>query len=79
MDTISHMLARDQARLLARVRRSGLISAREASRAGVHSQHLSRLVADGVLARIARGQYRLAGHPITERHGLVVAARAVPH
>ncbi|MCC6901425.1 MAG: type IV toxin-antitoxin system AbiEi family antitoxin domain-containing protein [Polyangiaceae bacterium] len=68
----------DRARLLALARRRGLISAREASRAGIHSQQLSRLVEEGVLARIARGQYRLAGRPVTEHHGLVVAARAVP-
>jgi predicted transcriptional regulator of viral defense system len=67
------------ARLLALARRRGVITAGEAARAGIHSQHLTRLVAEGVLERITRGHYRLAGRPITEHHGLAVAARAVPH
>jgi len=69
----------DSARLLALAKRRGVITAGEAARAGIHSQHLTRLVAEGVLERIARGHYRLASRPITENHGLVVAARAVPH
>jgi predicted transcriptional regulator of viral defense system len=68
----------DSARLLALTKRRGVITAGEAARAGIHSQHLTRLVAEGVLERIARGHYRLASRPITEHHGLVVAARAVP-
>jgi len=31
-----------------------------------------------VLERIARGQYRLAESPVTEHHGLAIAAAAVP-
>jgi predicted transcriptional regulator of viral defense system len=69
----------DNARLLALAKRRGVITAGEAARAGIHSQHLTRLVAEGVLERITRGHYRLAGRPITEHHGLAVAARAVPH
>lgn len=67
------------ARLLALAKRQGVITAGEAARAGIHSQQLTRLVAEGVLERIARGHYRLASRPITERHGLVVASRGVPH
>ena len=73
------MATTDRARVLALARRRGVITAAAAARAGVHSQQLTRLVADGILERIARGQYRLAGRPVTEYHGLVVAARAVPH
>lgn len=69
----------DNARLLALARRRGVITAAEAARAGIHSQHLTRLVAGGVLERIARGHYRIAGRPITEHHGLAVAARSVPN
>lgn len=69
----------DRARLLALARRSGMITAGAATRAGIHSQHLTRLVAEGALERVARGHYRLAGRPVTEHHGLVVAARAAPH
>ncbi len=47
-------------------------------RAGIHTDALTRLVRAGQLERIARGQYRLPERPITEHHGLAVAARAVP-
>lgn len=67
-----------RARLLALAKRRPVITAADATEAGIHSQHLTRLVAEGVLERIARGQYRLAGRPITEHHGLVVAARSAP-
>lgn len=69
----------EQARLLTLAKRRTVITAADAAHVGIHSQHLTRLVAKGVLYRIARGQYRLAGRPITEHHGLVVASRAVPH
>lgn len=68
----------DRARLLALARRRGVFSTRDVRRVGIHSQHVTRLVADGVLDRVARGQYRLAERPITEHNALVVAARAVP-
>ncbi len=58
--------------------RRGVLGTGEATRLGVHSQALTRLVADGVLKRVARGRYRLTSRPITEHHGLVVVARAVP-
>jgi predicted transcriptional regulator of viral defense system len=72
------MTLTDTDRLLALARRRGVITSGDAARAGIHSQHLTRLVSNGVLERIARGQYQLAGRPITEHHGLVVAARVVP-
>lgn len=68
----------DRTRLLALARRRGVITAGDARRAGIHSQQITRLVAAGILERIARGQYRLAERPVTEHHALVVAARAVP-
>lgn len=64
--------------LLRLARRREILTAREVARSGIHSQQLSRLVRDGVLERIARGQYRLPEQPVTEHHGLAVAARAVP-
>jgi predicted transcriptional regulator of viral defense system len=39
---------------------------------------LTRLVAQGQIERVARGVYRLTEQPITENHGLAVAAAAVP-
>ena len=76
--TLSHMSRTDRDRLLALVHRRGVITARTAARAGIHSQQLTRLTAEGVLERIARGQYQLAERPVTEHHGLVVVTRAVP-
>ncbi len=73
------MTASAELRLLANVARGGLIGASEATRAGFHSQQLTRLVRAGVLARTARGQYQFAGRSFGEHHGLVTAARVVPH
>jgi len=66
-------------RLLKLAQQRAVITAADVARAGIHSQQITRLVADGVLERIARGQYRLVARPVTEHHGLVVTARAVPH
>ena len=55
-----------------------VLTAKDAARAGIHSQQLTRMVQSGMLQRLARGQYRLANSPITENHGLVMASRAVP-
>jgi len=66
-------------RLLELARRRAVLTSADVSRAGIHSQGITRLVAEGVLERIGRGQYRLVERPVTEHHSLVVAARAVPH
>ena len=68
----------DRACLLSLARRHGVFTAQDIRRAGIHSQQVTRLLAEGVLERIARGQYRLVARSVTEHHGLVVAARAVP-
>jgi len=68
--------ARETILRLARTR--GLISAREVANLGIHTQLLTRLVEEKLLERVARGHYRLPGHPVTENHGLVIAAMAVP-
>ncbi len=65
-------------RLMRLVRRQKFVTAADAAHAGIHSQELSRAVREGLIERTARGQYRLAGRPVTENHALVVAARAVP-
>jgi len=65
-------------RLVALGAARGSLTAQEVARAGIHSQELTRLVADGTLERIARGHYRLAGRPITEHHGLALVAAAAP-
>ena len=55
-----------------------VVTARDATKAGIHSPDLTRLVARGVHERVARGQYRLPDQPITEHHALALVARAVP-
>jgi predicted transcriptional regulator of viral defense system len=72
------MTLTDRDQLLELAHRRPFIKTSDVIHAGIHSQQLTRLVADGALERIARGRYRLAGRPITEHHGLVVAAQAVP-
>lgn len=72
------MVPTHRARLLAMGRRRGVLTAGDIAQAGIHSEQITRLVAEGALERLSRGQYRLAQSPITERHGLVMAARAVP-
>jgi predicted transcriptional regulator of viral defense system len=77
--TLSHMPPIARARLLALAERRATFTAEEARAAGIHSQEITRLLAEGLIERVARGQYQLADRPITEHHSLVVAAKAVPH
>lgn len=65
-------------RLLRLARQRGSITRREVAEAGIHTHTLSRLVRAGALERVARGRYRLPDAPITEQHGLVLVAAAVP-
>ncbi|MBM3317570.1 MAG: type IV toxin-antitoxin system AbiEi family antitoxin domain-containing protein [Candidatus Eisenbacteria bacterium] len=65
-------------RILRLARPRGFVTAAAVARAGVHTQELTRLVADGTLERVARGKYRLANAEISEHHGLVLAATAAP-
>lgn len=73
------MGATGRKRIEALARKRGFIDARSIAKAGVHTQHLSRLVAYGTLERVARGQYRLADADVSENHGLVLASVAAPH
>jgi predicted transcriptional regulator of viral defense system len=71
-------VATDRERLLRLAQRQETLTTKEVSRAGIHSQQLTRLVTDGRLVRIARGLYRQSDRSTTEHHGLAVAAQAVP-
>ena len=55
-----------------------VFSAADAARSGIHSQVLTRMVAQGRLERVARGRYRFPGAPLTEHHNLVLVSGAVP-
>lgn len=52
--------------------------ARDVLRRGIHTQTLTRLVAEGMLERVGRGVYRRPNFDVTENHGLVLAAAAIP-
>jgi len=66
-------------RLLRIAGTGGLVNARDVAAQGIHTQMLSRMVEQGALERVSRGLYRLAGRPISEHHGLVLAASVAPH
>ena len=70
--------ATDRDRTLELARRASGVTPRDLAEAGIHRQALTRLVNEGRIERVARGLYRLAEQPITENHGLAVAATAVP-
>lgn len=72
------MAATDRARLLRLAARTGVFTAGTARQAGIHSQQITRLVDQGILERVSRGQYRLRDRPITEQHAIVQAAVAIP-
>jgi predicted transcriptional regulator of viral defense system len=55
-----------------------VLTASDARQAGIHSQQLTRLVAEGVLERVSRGRYRAADQAVTEHHGLALVAGAAP-
>ncbi|MHB1565854.1 MAG: type IV toxin-antitoxin system AbiEi family antitoxin domain-containing protein [Acidiferrobacter sp.] len=56
----------------------GFFCSHEARRAGLHPQTLTRLVRDGILERLARGRYRLAGQRPNPDEQLALAAAAAP-
>jgi predicted transcriptional regulator of viral defense system len=70
--------ASQRERALELAKRRGTLTSRAAAQARIHSQVLSRLVQDGELERVARGQYRLPDAPITEHHGLALVSDAAP-
>ena len=77
LHTFSHMKP-PKVRLLDLTHRKGILTARDVAAAGIHSQHLTRLLDDGMIERIARGRYWLVDRDRTEHDGLVAAAAAVP-
>ena len=71
--------ASDRERVIRLVRKRGILTTREVVGAGIHREILSRLVREGAVERIERARYCLPGQPVTEHHGLAVAATAAPH
>lgn len=68
----------DRLRVLALAGERGILTTRDVVEAGIHRQTLTRLVREGELERVSRGRYRLASTPVTEHHGLALAAAATP-
>jgi predicted transcriptional regulator of viral defense system len=69
----------DRQEVLKLARRPGGVTSREITEVGIHRQLLTRLVREGALEQVARGVYRLPDQPVSEHHGLVLAAAAVPN
>lgn len=66
-------------KVLKAVRRAGMVRARDLQRHGLHPEALRRLVAQGVIVRVARGVYAPADAEPTSHHSLAQAASQVPH
>lgn len=79
MDIVCHMASTPTLSVLRRLaRQHGLVRASDAARAGVHPQILGRLVRSGVLQRLGRGRYRLAGSPLGPHADAAAVASRVP-
>ena len=65
-------------RLIRLVSRRGTIRSKDLEPLGIPRTYLQRLTTEGVLERVARGVYRLAGGPATRHATLVEVAKRVP-
>ena len=81
MTTLSHVAASRPSRIavLAEAKRKGVVLARDVLGRGIHTQTLTRLVAEGRLERVSRGVYAWPDVDVTEHHSLVLASAAVPN
>jgi len=59
-------------------RKRTILRAAEVEELGIHTQVLTRLVAEGALERVGPGRYRSPAASITENHGLALTAAVVP-
>ena len=67
-----------RSRLLTLAKKRPILRAADAERLGLHTQALTRLVAEGALERVGRGRYRSPSGRVSEHHGLALTAAAVP-
>ena len=65
-------------RALKLLRSQGILRPRDVAKAGLRSAALWDLARQGVVERVGRGLYRLAGADVTEHAALAEAAKAVP-
>jgi predicted transcriptional regulator of viral defense system len=61
------------------VRRLGVARPRDLAARGMPGSYLHRLARQGVLERVGRGLYRIAGEEVSERQSLAEACKRVPH
>lgn len=61
------------------VRRLGVARPRDLDARGMPSTYLHRLARQGVLERVGRGLYRIAGEGVSERQSLAEVCKRVPH
>ncbi len=66
-------------RLLAIIRETGVLRARELSSLGIARTYLSRLVARGLIERVGRGLYVTPSANATEHHSIVQAIKSLPN
>lgn len=74
-----HMAETEQERVLELVRTMGVARVRDVREHGFHAEHLRRLLADGLIERIARGVYVPADAEPTPDHSLAQVAKKFPH
>jgi predicted transcriptional regulator of viral defense system len=72
------MLRTSKAQVLQLIEKLGLARPRDLEQQGVSRARLSRLVAEGLVVRQARGIYVAAQHELTEAHTLALVAKRVP-
>lgn len=77
--TIVQMTGTDRDQVLRLVRKAGMVRVRDVRAHGLHPEHLRRLVAVGLVERIARGVYTPADVEPTPNHSLAQAAKKVSH
>ncbi|NQV29939.1 MAG: type IV toxin-antitoxin system AbiEi family antitoxin domain-containing protein [Candidatus Marinimicrobia bacterium] len=61
------------------LKENGVIRSRDAKEKGVHHEVLRRMVANGKIQKIARGQYVAIDHEFSGNMSLAVVAKHVPH
>jgi predicted transcriptional regulator of viral defense system len=72
------MPSTQEEKLVALVRKAGVVRPRDLAPRGIPREYLVRLVRKGVLRRSGRGLYSLADAQVTENHTLAEAAKRVP-
>ena len=70
---------KDSDRVLELAQKRGIIRGQDLKEHGIHPEHLRRLVKRGILVRIGRGMYVLAGADLSVHHTLSQVAKWIPN